>query len=360
MAVVVNLAGAYAADIAAGISPLAEMMSCLHAIVEPEHHLETQPWLRHARSTMTPGLQNAVRHYAPLWARRRCRLLLPLDLPLGQSLDEEVGRLDKLPLHQFIEIAAEAVHGGGYPVAGLASHPERHQAFIASCERRSFQRAELARTILEDPEAVRSSLAEFFFQCETEFFHTEWLRIEHRLEAECAQVRARARVLQPAELIASLSPNAEVRHDPVSVSFDKLQTLTVNLNKRRCLLVPSVHNRPHLIVKDLPGLPVVIHFPVENAQPVESITPEQARARLAALAEPSRLAICRHLVNEAITTTELAERTGMTQPQVSRHLAHLREVDLLLSRREGRMVYHRLDVQRFRHLGVDVLLAIVQ
>ncbi|MFD5735712.1 DUF5937 family protein [Streptomyces sioyaensis] len=361
MAVHVNLQGASSADITVGVSPLAEMMACLHEIVEPEHHLQARPWIRHIRSTMAPDLQSGVRDYAPLWARRRCRLLMPLGLPLGQSLQEELGRLRRLSTPRFVDIAAEAVHGvGDFEVSNLLPETERHHAFVAACERRSFHRGELARSLLEDPEAMRDGLVDLLSRCAADFFDAEWIRVQYRLEGECTQVRERLRTLPLADVLASLSTGAEVRNNPPSVTFDKLQSLTVDLRRRRCLLIPSTHGRPHLIVKDIPGLPVVIHFPVENADQVESITLAQARARLTVLADPSRLALCRHLVNEPITTSELASRMGMSLPQVSRHLARLREAELLVSRREGRLIYHRLDVARFRHLGVDILQAIVR
>lgn len=78
------------------------------------------------------------------------------------------------------------------------------------------------------------------------------------------------------------------------------------------------------------------------------------------MSDPARLALCRHLVNEPITTSDLAARTAMTLPQVSRHLARLRESGLLISRRDGRMIYHRLNPQRLMHLGVDILTAIIR
>jgi DNA-binding transcriptional ArsR family regulator len=78
------------------------------------------------------------------------------------------------------------------------------------------------------------------------------------------------------------------------------------------------------------------------------------------LSDPVRLDLCRHLVNEGITTSELARRTGMPPPQVSRHLAKLRNVDLLLSTRSGRYVYHRLSVEILRQIGPELLLAIVR
>ena len=245
MAVVIAVQGAVAADLAVGLSPLAELMACLHSMAEPEHHLEARPWLERVRATVSADSQTLLTIYAPLWARRRCRLLMPLGLPLGQTLEQELTK-QALPL---------------------------------------------------------------------------------------------------AEALASLSVNAVVRQNPPSVAFDKLQSLRADLRGRRCLLVPSVHARPHLIIKVEPPFPIVVHFPVENADTAERATLTQVRLRLAILSDPARLALCRHLVNEPITTSDLSVRTGMALPQVSRHLGRLREAGLLTSHRDGRMIYHRLDIR---------------
>jgi DNA-binding transcriptional ArsR family regulator len=360
MSVVLTVQGARAADLVVGVSPLAELLACLHSIAEPEHHLEVRPWLTRVRAELSAELRNRLTTYAPLWARRRCRALLPPEAPLGLAFDDELARLAELPIERFTAATAEAIHGGLYDIGDLLRDSAARDAYIASCERRSFGRGELARLLVLDPSAFRDDLLDLLRACRDEFFADEWTRIHHRLDAECAAVRARVSALPVAEALASLSTNAAVRHDPPAVVFDKLQPLRADLRGRRCLLVPSVHMRPHLIVKVDPGWPVVVHFPVAAPADTAPDTFAQVRLRLAVLSDPARLALCRHLVNEPITTSDLATRTGMTLPQVSRHLARLRETGLLDSRRDGRMIHHRLDLQRLMRLGVDVLTSIIR
>jgi len=81
---------------------------------------------------------------------------------------------------------------------------------------------------------------------------------------------------------------------------------------------------------------------------------------LGILTDPQRLALCRHLAGEAITTSELALRTGMSAPQVSRHIGRLRAAGLVSSSRHGRLVYHRLSTDVMTRLGFDLLSAIVR
>ena len=48
------------------------------------------------------------------------------------------------------------------------------------------------------------------------------------------------------------------------------------------------------------------------------------------------------LRHEELCVCELTHATGASQPHVSRHLAQLRELGLVLDRREGLWVYYRI------------------
>jgi DNA-binding transcriptional ArsR family regulator len=61
-----------------------------------------------------------------------------------------------------------------------------------------------------------------------------------------------------------------------------------------------------------------------------------------AMAEPVRLAILERLVDGPATVADLVGRIGATQPNVSNHLAVLRDADLVRAVREGRTAVYRL------------------
>lgn len=63
---------------------------------------------------------------------------------------------------------------------------------------------------------------------------------------------------------------------------------------------------------------------------------------LQGLAEPSRLAILEALRRGPACVTELVGYTGLTQPNVSNHLACLRDCGLVNARPQGRFVYYAL------------------
>lgn len=59
-------------------------------------------------------------------------------------------------------------------------------------------------------------------------------------------------------------------------------------------------------------------------------------------ADPSRLTILEILRNGSHCVTDLVKATGLSQPNLSMHLACLRECGLVRARRNGRFVYYEL------------------
>ena len=69
---------------------------------------------------------------------------------------------------------------------------------------------------------------------------------------------------------------------------------------------------------------------------------EVAAGLLAAMANQSRLMILCHLLNGELTVTELAERVRLNQSPLSQHLAKLRALGLVKTRRDGQSIYYRV------------------
>jgi ArsR family transcriptional regulator len=72
-----------------------------------------------------------------------------------------------------------------------------------------------------------------------------------------------------------------------------------------------------------------------------NIAPE---ALFAVLANPTRLrCLLLLLAHQELCVCELTHVIGAAQPNVSRHLAQLREIQLVLDRRDGQWIYYRLN-----------------
>jgi DNA-binding transcriptional ArsR family regulator len=69
-----------------------------------------------------------------------------------------------------------------------------------------------------------------------------------------------------------------------------------------------------------------------------------------ALADPSRRAILERLTRGEAAVKDLTARFDISQPAVSQHLATLRKAGLVSERRDGRLVYYRVDPRGLRPL----------
>jgi DNA-binding transcriptional ArsR family regulator len=74
---------------------------------------------------------------------------------------------------------------------------------------------------------------------------------------------------------------------------------------------------------------------------------------LSGLAEPSRLVILEALRAGPLTVGELVQRTGLSQPNTSNHLACLADCQLVEREPDGRYVRYRL-----KHTGVEQILSL--
>jgi DNA-binding transcriptional ArsR family regulator len=362
--ITLDVRSAQPADVHVGRSPLAELMTVLHILAEPDHHPEAQRWAQRLLGTaLDDALTDEMSVLSPLWARLRCRLLFPLDAPLDKSFEDELRHLEKLSLEEFVGLCTQGVLGflEAVPAARtLLDEPTAARAYVTQCERRSFRRGALAYDLVRSPESVRSRLIGFLRDCGSAFFGSEWRLLHDRLEPAVARLRTDVRRRDLAEVLAGLSPTAVVSKDGSKVRYDKLAIAEIPIGPRPLLLIPSVHGWPHLTVKDEKPFPVVVQFAALEGQAAEQLTLRQLHDRLSALASPGRMELCRHLLGEPITTSELAQRLGLADTQVSRSIRQLREAGLIESEREGKYIYHRLATGALLRLGQDALATIMR
>jgi len=69
---------------------------------------------------------------------------------------------------------------------------------------------------------------------------------------------------------------------------------------------------------------------------------KQYAALFSALADETRLRLLALMRREEVCVCFLQEALGVSQPKISRHLAHLRAGGLAATRREGKWIHYRL------------------
>lgn len=338
-------------------SALAELGACLHVLTEIDHHRDLSQWRADVSERTTGTWMQQVRRWAPLWSAMRWRgFYSGAELGLA-TFDEEIDCLAEQSLDRFCEYVAYAAVGRyrSQDFSGLRSDPEQQHRLQEQATAQSSTRAELAERLLTEPDAFRGELLGFLRQCWTQFFSDEWARIGPAVAQKAQLLQSRLVRGSPATALTSLGPTLAYENEPPRILIDKLHHSVIRPRLTGLVIVPTVLGKPHLVTKVEPGLVPVLQVPILE----QAVGLHMARARMAALAIPQRVAMCRLLAREPFTTSELALRLKMTRPQVSRHLAALRELGLIDHDRDGRYVRYRLNVAEVRDLGHDYLQALL-
>lgn len=344
-------------------SALAELTALLHAMAGPAHHYRSTLRAR-TEAALSGGARRELTRLSILWSGYRARMLLPHDLTSGRVLEDELEAVRTLPISLFVEAAAWAVRGGhsGAPSGQALLGSASAQAEVLERARsRGPLALEVAQQLFSDPETFRERLVGLLIDAAAPAFTEYWDELIESLDASARAKTLLATRAGLAAMLASLTPAAQVLADPIRVRFDKVHHGYVSLDDQPLRLVPSIHVAPHFLVKHEPGwIPLVQYRPVSAEEERRSPTLEEVRLRLGTLVDATRLDLCRLIGREPATTTELAQRTGMSAPQVSRHLARLRAAGIVVAHREGRFVRYSLDLEGIGSLGPDLLTALLR
>ncbi|MFI2286295.1 ArsR/SmtB family transcription factor [Streptomyces niveus] len=371
MSVVVVLEGAGPGRFTVAVSPLAELAAGLHVLTGHGHHAEHAPWAREVARTAPTAFRAGLRRFSPLWTALRWRgfytgLAGPTGRPAPGSVPagptpplpplSPLAPLSRLPLDHFAELTAYSCASGyhGYAFDRVLRDPAQSAALRHAASGLPEPHLELAEALLRDPEALRADVLAFLDLCRPVFFGALWAETEPLLARAAHRVRQRLADDGPVAALAALSPSSVRLADPPRVVFDKVHHAVITPARTPVLLIPTRYGAPHLVVKNEPGLPPVLHFPVDA--PVVGVT--LARSRMLALTDPSRVRLCRLIARQSMTTADLADRLSMTRPQVSRHLRALRDLGLVRTERNGRYVHYGLDLDAVDRIGRDVATAL--
>ncbi|MQA05737.1 MAG: metalloregulator ArsR/SmtB family transcription factor [Streptosporangiales bacterium] len=353
MAITLVLEGAADDRCIVRLSPIAELSAALHALNEIDHHPRSHEWADLVRRTVPGALLDQVRAWAPLWGSLRARFLMPLDDGPQRTLAKEISDIETLGERHFVAMCAEAIVDRDRTVRyeRLGDDRSAVQRFRDRARQLSATRLTLAEKLLADPGSLRADVVGFLRAFARYAFDEEWEAQRPLLMREARQ-RAREVERRGLGVLTSLSKTVHECNRPRRVVFDKLYDGSARIADQVCLIVPSVHVRPHVAIKHNAGLPIVVQYPVGGTN---EVTYDLVRTRMLVLSDPIRIRMCRWILREPHTTSDLARRMGMSQPQVSRHLRRLRDAGLVRTWREGRLVFYALDPAPIDNLGSDLV-----
>ncbi|MEV0646622.1 DUF5937 family protein [Phytomonospora sp. NPDC050363] len=342
-------------------SPLAELTAMLHVLAEPGHHPRLAGWAGNVWAGMRPELAERLREAEFLWRSSRADFLVP-SRP-RPTLAEELDDVDRIDDETYVSSAlvttcgSNRVHFAG--PSPLADTTARDRALDLAQARGPVQEA-FAERLLADPAAVRARVRRTLEQCADAFFDAAWTSVAVRLATD-RRLKDDLLKRQGIEAaLASVSDAVTLAPDGDRIIVDQLQDNATAAHGTGVTFIPSVFGSPHLLVVHARGWQPVVQYPVAEPTPAEPVSLETVTLRLEALAHPVRLRLVRTLVRGPHTTGELARAWELSAPEVSRHLAVLRNAGLLTAQRRGRYVHHSLDLSATTALGTDLLSALLR
>lgn len=353
MAITLVLEGAANDRCLVRLSPIAELSAALHAFSEIDHHPRSHEWSDLVCRTVPAELLTELPTWSPLWGSLRARFLMPLDDGPQRTLSTEIADIEKLDERHFVAMCAEAIVDRDLTVRyeGIGDDPCATRRFRDRAKQLADNRLALADRLLADPSSFRADLVVFLHAFAKHAFEDEWQTQRSLLTREAGQ-RSRDVERRGLGVLTTLAKTVHEYDRPRRVVFDKLYDGSAKITEQVCLIVPSVHVRPHVAIKHNAGLPIVVQYPVGGTN---EVTYDLVRTRMLVLSDPIRIRMCRWILREPHTTSDLARRMGMSQPQVSRHLRRLRDAGLVRSWREGRLVFYALDPTPIDRIGKDLV-----
>lgn len=356
MSVTIELPGTVADHLSFAASPLAELSAAMHLLVEPAHHPTQNAWVTATAAAVEPQLLDRLIDADFLWRTSRADMLLPAEP--GATLADELDQMDRLDDETWVSAALLTSSCGTVPL-----HRELGSPLVDPAARRLARERAQARgprqlgfvdLVLAEPDRARSTVRRLLEDCDAAFFSEAWARVRPHLADDARRMADLVAAEGVTRALEAVSPAITVDADRRRLVVDKLQDSATTADDRGVVFLPSVFGHPHVLVVHAPGWRPVIQYP-STAGRVGLVGVDVVQQRLRALDHPVRLRIVRSLLRGPHTTADLAEAWGLTAPEVSRHLATLREAGLAVSSRRGRYVLYELDLATTARLGRDLV-----
>ena len=341
------------------VSPLSELVACLHLLDNPGHHVALNKVIAENSARVPKRLESEFQLHSPLWGGYFARFFLP-DAPDDKAgLEVELKRLEMLSTERWYAAAAWAVRGSYRRSRGNTSEVAlSSQQLLSGASARGPMAVLLARKLLDDPEGTRQGLVALLREFDSLFFGDMWPRLSGQLASACSVLQAR--IHRDGFMKALLSIDPSFSANGTSVLVEKDYDMSIDADHSVIVVVPTILGWPHFRVKYEPNWNLAIHFPITEYRHLNVPTLNDVENRLRALSDAPRIQLCRLIAVEPHTTTALAARMGMTTPQVSRHLKVLRDARLVRRRRDGHLVYYELNFVEFASIGSDLLAALLR
>ncbi|WP_431933539.1 ArsR family transcriptional regulator [Micromonospora sp. RP3T] len=296
------------------VSPANETVMSMWAVRDPVGHAVHLPWIDRARVTLRrPEVAVRVRPLVELtWPRRWLPdFLTPAARP-DVGMAEQLDQIAATPPQVVVQDLLATVPSGPLSPFGAA--------------------------LLADPRGLLPQLVDAVRVWHDEAIAPDWPRMRALLDADVAYRAAQLAEGGAGRLFAQLHPSLHwlgdrvVSDDPFERDFD--------LRGRGLALNPGVFTYRRVLWNLLEDSLPAGAYPVRAVGTLWARLPAPPGDPLARVVGAGRAALL-HLLDAAVTTTDLARLTGMSAGNVSQHLSALHAAGLVARFPSGRRVLYR-------------------
>lgn len=318
------------------------MVSSLHVLQEPKHHLERLTWARETEALLSLTLK---RYIADLGQASNDWLNI-FDLHdicdfRESSVEEGIEKLMAVEEQQFV-----------YCLLGQVMSREHIDMWLQGNEVEKDQLMKPQLNLLRKPATLRRQFAEVLYAYYQEYFSKELRRIEPWLISSVHSFQEKL-LKAPIEAMESIHPRFVLRDQ--ELLFYKAHTWRFPYTElSRIIVRPTTFMAPHLLMGAFEST-VSVGYAVSVPGTEKSDTvPIDLLAIMNAMSDESRMKILRQVFYHPYCTQQLAEMYSLSEATVSKHLKVLNQAGLVYSERKGNYVFYSGDRNRIQLVPVDL------
>ncbi|KAA0549543.1 winged helix-turn-helix transcriptional regulator [Bacillus sp. BGMRC 2118] len=301
-------------------SPFRELITSLHVLNNPSHHLTRLNWAKKTKSNMSSSLWDDASFFGEL-SNGWLNFLDLVDVLQYEEkhVEEAIERIKLLEETEFLTL-----------LLGTRDN-------IEVCSNTSL---------------YREKLCDFLYSYHQEHFARELFRVEPWLVKAVHEIKSKFSQ-DPFSAMNGVHPRFKL--DNRTLKFFKADTWVFQYEEIDSLTVyPSSFIAPHLLVgMEVPEIIVYLQVPLPDEY-IESAVPEDLLSILSALSDKSRMQILKLLYHHSFCTQQLTESTGLAKATISKHLKILEKADLIKGERHGYFVFYKANEKTLDQLKVDL------
>ncbi|MDF2910920.1 MAG: ArsR family transcriptional regulator [Sporolactobacillus laevolacticus] len=311
-------------------SPFRELVTSLHVLHQPSHHLTRLEWAEKMKRNLSPSIWEDACFFGGV-SNEWLNFLDLVDLIRYEEkhVEEAIERIKLLSESEFLTLLLGT------------------RANLPLEERTGDE-----RDVLRKPGYYRERLCDFFYRYHQEHFARELFRVEPWL---IKRVHEMKNLFEQNPLDAMNAIHPRFKLDERTLKFFKADTWVFRYQEITSVTIyPSSFIAPHLLVGlEVPELIVYLHVPLPDEKEAE-VVPEDLLTILSALGDRSRLQLLKLLYHHPYCTQQLAESTGLAKATISKHLKILEKANLIEGERHGYFVFYRTNEKVLAQLKVDL------